>query len=322
VAFTTNGNLVLTAQADHRSAVLWRTTNQAIHRAFTVTLATVPGLSDAAVAPDASRVATCDRGADAVRVWDVGSGRQLMVLVGHPLGAVAAAFSPDGMKLLTGGNPVASVSTVRVWDLTTWQTLFSLNHQSAVTSVSFCSDGSKILTVDRERQTGEGMALFWNATTGARIRSLAHGNVQVLAAASAPDDSTIVTGAADGQARRFDAATGQLLQVFHLGTNDSAIPAVAFSPDGTRILTAHADGSVAVWSLAAAPAVSLSIDREQSGQLVVTWPTGPDTMGAVLQRCLDLNDKRWTIVTPSQPGRYEVAPLPGASCFFRLLLSQ
>jgi hypothetical protein len=63
-----------------------------------------------AFSPDGSRLATASDDGTA-RLWDVASGKPLIVLRGHPAPVVAVAFSPDGSRLATAGAD----GTARLW---------------------------------------------------------------------------------------------------------------------------------------------------------------------------------------------------------------
>src|SRR5262249_22826195 len=58
------------------------------------------------------------------------------------------------------------------------------------------------------------------------------------------DGTRIATGSDDGNARIFDAATGN--ELFRLA-HDGPVRAVAFSRDGTRIATGSNDSSARIW---------------------------------------------------------------------------
>ncbi len=65
----------------------------------------------AAASPEGRRAATMGAHSLGVKVWCLGTGRVLETLEGHVAGPVAACFSPDGTRLLTGD----SVSALRLW---------------------------------------------------------------------------------------------------------------------------------------------------------------------------------------------------------------
>ena len=76
-----------------------------------------------------------------VRLWQVNTGNCLKILSGHTDGVHSVAFTPDGLKLASGGSD----NKVRLWNVETGQPLAELpGHQEWVWSVAFSPDG-KIL---------------------------------------------------------------------------------------------------------------------------------------------------------------------------------
>jgi WD40 repeat protein len=67
------------------------------------------------------------------RVWDLRSGRSIMVLEGHVKGVLSTAFSPNGYQMATGSED----NSARLWDLRKRSCLYTLPaHQSSVSMVS------------------------------------------------------------------------------------------------------------------------------------------------------------------------------------------
>ena len=92
--------------------------------------------------PDGTRLATASEDGSA-KVWDAGSGKELLTLSGHTGTVWGVTFSPDGTRLAT-----ASIDgTTKVWDVTTGQELLTLTgHTNNIYSVDFSPDGTRLVT--------------------------------------------------------------------------------------------------------------------------------------------------------------------------------
>jgi len=204
---------------------------------------------------------------------------QIAVLSGHASFVLAAAYSPDGARIVTGsadrtariwdartgaqlavlsghrgsvnfpaysrdGTRIATAGadkTVRIWDARTGAYLGVLTgHRDEVNCVAFSPDGRRVLTASED-----GTARIWDADTFAPLAVLSvHGN-HVDCAAYSPDGSHIVTAADDKAARIWDARTGA--QLITLSGHEDLVYTATYSPDGTRIVTASGDHTARIW---------------------------------------------------------------------------
>jgi hypothetical protein len=72
-------------------------------------------------------------------LWDAQTGKQLLQLKGHTAGITSVAFSPDGLRALTGSRD----TTVKLWELKAEgnELLTLKGHAQEVTAVAFSRKG-------------------------------------------------------------------------------------------------------------------------------------------------------------------------------------
>ncbi len=81
-----------------------------------------------------------------VRIWDLVNRKSLQVLEGHSAPVYAAAYSPDGSRIVTGGAD----SNIKVWDTATGTQLISLKCNDVVWDVCFSPNGLQVLAYTRD----------------------------------------------------------------------------------------------------------------------------------------------------------------------------
>ena len=90
------------------------------------------------LSPDAKTLATWSEDKTIVKLWDVGTQRELVTLKGHEGFVSAVAFSPDGRTLATGGGN----RSIKFWDVGRPQDPTVLKgHQGTLHSVTISPDG-------------------------------------------------------------------------------------------------------------------------------------------------------------------------------------
>jgi RNA polymerase sigma factor (sigma-70 family) len=134
------------------------------------------------------------------RLWDVETGKELVVLKGHTGPVWAAAFAPDGKRVATGGAD----GTVRLWDPQSGKELASIvSGAEVVTAVAFSPDG-RLLAVgggDPGDDAVLGLLKVWDVETRRELAALPGHERTVRAVAFSPDGSQLAVGEHRGTLR-------------------------------------------------------------------------------------------------------------------------
>src|SRR5262249_11575319 len=134
----------------------------------------------------------------------------------HDPVACSVAFSPDGQRLLSGGED----KLVKVWDAKTGKQILSLAGQTAgVQSVAFSPDGKHLASASGHYDEKDnwrlapGEAKVWDAETGKELLTLRGDGKGVNCVAFSPDGKRLVCGG-DKSVTVWDPYTGQRLLAF------------------------------------------------------------------------------------------------------------
>jgi WD40 repeat protein len=174
---------------------------------------------------DGTRLASGDF--DAIRLWDMTTGRELLTLRGNAANSVDVALSPDGRLIGAGGSD----RVVRIWDVESGEVVNTFpGHEVGVTAVAFTTDGQRILSAGRDKTVRA-----WDLSRGDGALTLPG-----LNAAFSPDSARTVSwlpGVPEGPpvVKVWDSKTGHELRAYrgHVG----AFGRAWISPDGTRVIS-------------------------------------------------------------------------------------
>ncbi len=185
--------------------------------------------------PDGKRLAA--GGADrAIRVFNVETGAQELLIEDHADWVMGIAWSPDGTKLASASRD----KTSKVFDAKTGDSLVTFpGHGEPVFGVQFLPGGAEIATAGRDRQIR-----VWNAANAAQVRAIGGFGNEVFRIIITPD-SRLFSCSADQTAREHK-LDGTQVRVF-TGHKDW-VYAVAFNPATKKLATGSWEGEVRIWN--------------------------------------------------------------------------
>lgn len=195
-------------------------------------------------APNGKSVASASLDLTA-RTWDVETGKQLQVFVGHSVlpssvvtGVWCVRYAPDGKVLATSGSD----GTVRLWDAKTAKEQRKIQSTDGVAfAVAYSPDGD-LLAASHE----DGTIKVYDPSSGKLLRTMAGHSGWVVGIEFSPDGSMISSAGYDGTARLWNANTGEPIKVMSRGDK---VHDVAFSPGGRILATAGDDGTVKQYAI-------------------------------------------------------------------------
>ncbi|MDH3398449.1 MAG: WD40 repeat domain-containing protein, partial [Acidimicrobiia bacterium] len=170
--------------------------------------------------------------------WDSRTGRLITELVGHDHWVYAAAFTPDGSRVVTGSRDL----TVRIWDASTGEQIAAREVPFPAVGVAMSPDGSTVAIGT------EASFHLWNFATD-EFRS-SESEVRSFGVAFSPDGSRVAAGRTM-DILVFDVASFEASEPIEFpqrGYSEEVL-SVSFTADGTRLLSAHYDGTVRLWDL-------------------------------------------------------------------------
>jgi WD40 repeat protein/transcriptional regulator with XRE-family HTH domain len=176
-----------------------------------------------------------------VQVWEVTAGSHRWVGRHLPTRIRHVAWSPDGTRLAGAGDDGA----LYVWDATDGTQQRLSGHHGVVTSVAWCSDGARLASSGRAKDSGE--LLVWDAQSGERVRTLEGHQGLASAVVWSPSGKLLISGGGDGQLCWWEIHSGECVRVRegHQGT----VQALKVSPDGSRLASCGDDGAIVLWDL-------------------------------------------------------------------------
>lgn len=194
-----------------------------------------------AISPDETTIASADRGALRVRLWDLASGKSLLSAAGSFPDAALLAPTPDGKALFILAGDAGSL-----WPLA--RTTAAAAGRLPVKAIAAATGGGRLAVA-----TAEAVLVYdhFDAAKGLPAkpaRTLTEFARGPRSVAVSQNGKLIAYSGEDSRIVVADAVTGRTLRVLPTQTIGLAL---AFSPDNTKLAVLGRDGFVRLWPVEA-----------------------------------------------------------------------
>ncbi|MBT4863649.1 MAG: hypothetical protein HON53_00825, partial [Planctomycetaceae bacterium] len=228
---------------------------------------------DAAFSPDGTQIVTA--GQDGIAIvwtynakdvkevrWSVPANiQQGAPFTGHTGPVFAAAFSPDGKDVVTGGYD----RNVLIWkpeevEAYRWEKLQSLGTTTGqLTAEQRVAPAAKARRLDGHIASVRAVRFFRKDSSVGSVSS----PKAASSTAAATNNLLVLSSGDDGTVKVWNAATGTAIKTFR--GHGSWVRTSAFAPDGQSVLSGSGDGTARQWSIADYAEIRELAGREFSG---------------------------------------------------------
>ena len=202
-------------------------------------------MSSIDITPDGQTLVTSSFTDETIKVWNLADGSFVRTLAAHIGGVQDLALSPDGSRLISGGevNFGGQVSSVLMWDVATGEVLMQLPESF---SEVFCVDWSPAGDLLAAGDQNQAVRIL-SATDGHLVKTLqAPGFGGTFDVAFSPDGTRLLAGYGDDLVRIWNVSTGAVEHT--LSGHTFFVDSVAWSPDGARVASGSWDDTIRTWT--------------------------------------------------------------------------
>ena len=162
----------------------------------------------------------------------------LRMTLGDPSGPPmrAAAYSPDGKLIATGGE-----GGVELWDAKSGAAVRSISSTPAF-DVDFTSDSERLAVAGEA-----GSLAIHDVADGSEAATFEAGSGDLYSVDVSPDDELVAAAGSGAFAGSFDIQTGDRVLFDGHGGAENPVNSISYSPNSTVLLTAGGDGASRLW---------------------------------------------------------------------------
>jgi WD40 repeat protein/uncharacterized caspase-like protein len=171
----------------------------------------------------------------AVKIWH--DGQLIKTINAHSAEINHISFSPDNKLIASASKD----NTVKIWQVSTGELLYTLNHTAEVYGVSFSPDGENIASASVDK------TIKWHRSDGKLQWTIEGHKDWVYSVTFSPDNKIIASTSADKTIKLWRRSDGKLLRT--LSGHKAEVYKADFSFDGKIIASASEDKTIKLWHI-------------------------------------------------------------------------
>ena len=206
-----------------------------------------------------------------IKIWDVGSGRELNTFT-LQVRCVDAIFSPDARFIAT----LDVAGNISLWDSGSGKKLRDItDHNGKATAIAFSEDSTKIAigsSPSDDTSNSPGEVAIWDLKTNRTSGVFRGSQRSITNVAFTTDGQWIAASATDNTIQIWDVTSQRPLSA--LKGHTANINSIAFSPNSRLLASAGDDGSTFLWDTKTGDHLLTLISLDDGGEWITVTPQG------------------------------------------------